>query len=185
MGKWVILEGMSGCFGAVMGASRALDVENTPPMWGLVTMMKKNVAGVGICGYMTSFKQFETWLGKWIILEGMSGCFGAVVGAPRASWCGKHPSQVVIMMETIVAGVGICGCVTSLKPFENMVGKIVNMGGMSGCFGALMGAPRALNGEITPPWCGWGSMMKKNVAGVGCRTCRSQDVTLKMDKDLV
>ena len=50
-----------------------------------------------------------------------------------------------------VAGVGICGCMKSLKPFENMVGKIDNMGGMFGCFGAMVGLPRAMDGEIAPP----------------------------------
>ena len=45
---------MSGCFGAAVGARGALDGEMTPPRCGSVGMMKKNVAGVGICGSMTS-----------------------------------------------------------------------------------------------------------------------------------
>ena len=32
--------------------------------------------------------------------------------------------------------------------------KWVISGGMSGCFGAAVGAPGALDGEMTPPRCG-------------------------------
>ena len=32
--------------------------------------------------------------------------------------------------------------------------KWVILGGMSGCFGAAVGAPGALDGEMTPPRCG-------------------------------
>ena len=45
---------LSGCFGAAVGAPGALDGEMTPPRCGWVSMKKKNVAGVGICGSMTS-----------------------------------------------------------------------------------------------------------------------------------
>ena len=51
MGNFV---GMSGCFGAVVWAPRGLDGEITPPRYGSVIMMNTNVAGVGICGCMTS-----------------------------------------------------------------------------------------------------------------------------------
>ena len=77
-------------------------------------------------------------------------------GGPEGTGWKNHPSQTWMKYYDEekcdwCGNVGICGCVTSLKPFENMVGKIVNMGGMSGCFGALVGAQRALAGEITPP----------------------------------
>ena len=42
-----------------------------------------------------------------------------------------------------------------------------DLGGMSGCFWVMVGAPRALDGEITPPRCGCDSKLKKIVAGVG------------------
>ena len=50
------------------------------------------------------------------------------------------------MINDNVAGGGICSC---------MIGRMGNFfGGISGCFGAVVGAPRALDGEITPPICG-------------------------------
>ena len=67
---------MSGWFGALVGAPTALDAETTPPKCGEASMMKKGLAGVGICGCMTSL--------NWVNWEGISGCFEAVVGAPRA-----------------------------------------------------------------------------------------------------
>ena len=107
---------MSGCFVALVGALRALGGEITPPRYGWVYMMKKDVAGLGICGCMTSPLWLETWYGKCVILRGISGCFGTLVGAqraldgeitsPRCGW--------VFMMKKNVSGVGICGCLTSL-----------------------------------------------------------------------
>ena len=42
---------------------------------------------------------------------------------------------------------------------------------MSGWFGALVGAPTALDAETTPPKCGEASMMKKGLASVGICGC--------------
>ena len=40
-----------------------------------------------------------------------------------------------------MAGVGICGCITSFQPFENISEKMGHFGGMSGHLGAVVGAP--------------------------------------------
>ena len=39
----------------------------------------------------------------------------------------------------------------SVTKVEKVVGKWVNLGGMSGCFGAVVGATRVGEGEITLP----------------------------------
>ncbi len=52
-----------------------------------------------------------------------------------------------------------------------MIGKVGHVEGMSGCFGAVVGAPRALDGEIISSRCGGNRMMKKNVAAVGICGC--------------
>ena len=55
---------ISGCFVALVGALRALGGEITPPRYGWVDMMKKDVAGVGICGCMTSPLWLENMIRK-------------------------------------------------------------------------------------------------------------------------
>ena len=66
LGKMGHFGGMSGCFVAALGAPGALDGEITPLRCEWVSMMKENVAGVGICGSMTSVKPFEDMLGKML-----------------------------------------------------------------------------------------------------------------------
>ena len=83
----------------------------------------------------------------------MSGCFGALVGAPVGPGWRNYPSQMGITYydEEKYGWCGFLWLHDITEPFENLLEKIGIMGGMSGCFRSLMGAPRALAGEITPP----------------------------------
>ena len=58
--------------------------------------MKKNVAGVGICGCIALFQPFENTTGRMGHFGGISDCLGAVVGAPRAPEWGNYRSQIWI-----------------------------------------------------------------------------------------
>ena len=58
------------CGLALVGALRSLGGEITPPRYGLVDMMKKHVAGVGICGCMTSPLWLENMIQKMRHFEG-------------------------------------------------------------------------------------------------------------------
>ena len=64
-----------------------------------------------------------------------------------------------------------CSYHSWLLPFENLIGKMGHLGGYVWLFGALVGAPRTLDGEITPPRCASASMMKNNGTGVGICGC--------------
>ena len=64
---------------------------------------------------------------------GLQGPLNGEITNPR--------SGLVNMRKEIVAGVGICGCITSFQPFENISEKMGHFGGMSGHLGAVVGAP--------------------------------------------
>ena len=85
--------GMSGWFGALVWAPRALDGELTPPRCGWAGMMKTNLAGVGICGCMTSLSLFEIMIKNgsfWRFFLLFWGCGGG----PKGPGWAKYPFQM-------------------------------------------------------------------------------------------
>ena len=73
---------------------------------------------------------------------------------PLFQRCGAGPEGHgwgVSIMKKNVAGGGICGCITSLKLFENMMTKMSHFGGYVWLFWGSDGGLRALSEEITPP----------------------------------
>ena len=54
-------------------------------------------------------------------------------------------------MNRNVSGVGICGCMSSFLLFENLQGKWVILGDISGCFRALVGPQGPWMGRLPLP----------------------------------
>ena len=79
-------------------------------------MMKKDVAGVGICGCMTSPLWLENMIWKMCHFEGYFWLLwdsGEGTGGPKG---GNYlsPMWMSLYDKKNVAGVGTCGCLTSL-----------------------------------------------------------------------
>ena len=154
-GKCVILRGISGCFGTLVGAQRALDGEITSPRCGWVFMMKKNVAGVGICGCLTSlvWKHNRENGSFWGVCLAVLGLWWG----PRGPWMGKSPLPDVD--EYVEEKCCWCGYLW-LHDITLIVWKHDRENGSFwgvclAVLGLWLGPLRALDGQITPARCGW------------------------------